>query len=174
VYAAALRASQHGSPRRRGGGTSASRAPSQRPRDPIAANRRNTCELGISSMSENSCTTRDARLDSVFDEAPKARRGVAERAFRHQKKFCVHLRGGLVGGVSGAREGADSRESAPSDSQTRALGSILQELDEAPRRSSSRRFPPARGRSNAATDTAVRRDRLAKERSFWVRDRASP
>jgi hypothetical protein len=41
-------------------------------------------------MSENSCTTLDARLDSVFDDAPKALRGVAERIFR-RKKNCAYI-----------------------------------------------------------------------------------
>jgi hypothetical protein len=53
-------------------------------------NRKNHCELGITSMSENSCTTHRARLDSVCDDAPKALRGVGERIFR-RKKNCAYI-----------------------------------------------------------------------------------
>jgi hypothetical protein len=53
-------------------------------------NRKSPCELGITSMSENSCTTHDARLDSVCDDAPKALLGVAERNFQRKKK-CAYI-----------------------------------------------------------------------------------
>jgi hypothetical protein len=77
----------------------------------------------------------------------RQRRGEASPSalFTAKKKFCVHLRGGLVGGALGARGGARLARIGSSDSQTRVLGSILQALDEARRRSSQRRFPPAQG-----------------------------
>ena len=77
-------------------------------------------------MSENSCTTRDARLDSVFDNAPNAWRGVAGHDFR-RKKNSAHI---FAEGRSEAhRERAEEREegeSALCDSPMRVPGSILQ------------------------------------------------
>jgi hypothetical protein len=53
-------------------------------------NRKNHCGLGITSMSENSCTVQRARLDSVCDDAPKALRAVAGRDF-HRKKNSAYI-----------------------------------------------------------------------------------
>jgi hypothetical protein len=126
VYAAASSASQHGSRRRRDGGISTLRAPPLRPDDPIATNRKSACELGISAMSKNSCTTRNARLDSVCDDARAALRGVAERDFRRKKNSAYISVEGRFEAHRERAEERESRESALSDSQTRVLGSILQ------------------------------------------------
>jgi hypothetical protein len=99
-------------------------------------NRKNHCELGITSMPEYSCTRRDGRLDSVFDDAPEAPRGVAERNFRSEKKSAYIFPEGAFEANPTCATTPKPRESVPADSQTRALGSILQALDEAPRRSS--------------------------------------
>jgi hypothetical protein len=53
-----------------------------------ASNSRNLCEMGISSMSENACTTPADRLDSVFGGAADASRDIATADFRH-KKICA-------------------------------------------------------------------------------------
>src|SRR5258708_34023551 len=117
-------------------------------------------------MSENSCTTHDARLDSVCDDAPKALRGLAERNF-HREKKCEYI--SPEGCFDAHPECASDRkrpESVPADSQNRLRGSVWQALDEAQRRSSSRRFSPTEGRPSAAADAAARRDRCVKrERS---------
>jgi hypothetical protein len=101
-------------------------------------NRKNHCELGITSMPEYSCTRRDGRLDSVFDDAPEAPHGVAERNFRGEKKSAyIFPEGAFEANPAWARK-RKARESVPADSQTRVRGSILQALDEARRRSSPR------------------------------------
>jgi hypothetical protein len=137
VYAAASSAPQHGPPPRRDRHAPTSRATTRLRRDPVATNRKSLCELGITSMSENSCTTHDARLDSVCDDAPEALRGLAERNFRREKN-CEYI---SPEGCSDAhRERASDRkrpESVPADSQNRARGSVWQALDEAQRRSST-------------------------------------
>jgi hypothetical protein len=124
VYAAASSALQHGLPRRHRRIVSTLRASSHRPRDSMATNRRSACELGISSMSENSCTARDARLDSVCDDAREALRGVAERDFRRKKNSAYISAEGRFEAHQERAEERESRESGLSDSQTRVLGSI--------------------------------------------------
>jgi hypothetical protein len=53
-----------------------------------ASDSRNLCEMGISSMSENACTTPADRLDSVFGDAADASHDIAAADFC-RKKICA-------------------------------------------------------------------------------------
>jgi hypothetical protein len=77
-------------------------------------------------MSENSCTIRDGRLDNVFDDAPEARRGAAERDFRRKKNSAYICAEGRSEAHRERVEEREACESALSDSPTRVPGSILQ------------------------------------------------
>jgi hypothetical protein len=50
-----------------------------------AVDSRNHCEMGISSMSENSCTTRDDPLDSACAGTAERSREVESPSFRRKK-----------------------------------------------------------------------------------------
>jgi len=52
-----------------------------------AIDSRNHCEMGISSMSENACTTRVDRLDSVCGDAADAAHDIAAPDFRRKKNL---------------------------------------------------------------------------------------
>jgi hypothetical protein len=126
VYAAAASALQHGSPRRHDRARARDAAASHRLRDAIATNRTSACELGISPMSENSCTGHAARLDSVCDDARETLSSVAEHDFRRKKKSAYISAEGCSEAHRERAEERESRESALCDSQTRVLGAILQ------------------------------------------------
>jgi hypothetical protein len=131
--------------------------------------------LGISPMSKNPCTTRNARLDSVYDDAPAALHGGAERNFRGKKNSAYISAQACSKAHRERAEEPESRESILFTSQTPALGSIWQALDAAQRRSSSRRFRSPRGAANAVTDAAARREgRAPGAIAAHVRGRASP
>jgi hypothetical protein len=51
---------------------------------------KNHCEMGISSMSENACTTPVARLDSILSVAASAARDFAAPDFRGEK-ICAQI-----------------------------------------------------------------------------------
>jgi hypothetical protein len=101
-------------------------------------------------MSQNACTTQEAWLDSVFDDAPEALRGVAARNFRGKKKSANIFPEGVFEASQTHARKPNARESVLVDSQTRVLGSSLQALDEGRRRSSPRRFPSAEVVAEAA------------------------
>jgi hypothetical protein len=69
---------------------------------------KNHCEMGISSMSEYSCTTRAGVLDSVFSDAAEASRGTAHARFRRQKFLCATQSNERNRSVSGTRIEAKS------------------------------------------------------------------
>jgi len=50
-----------------------------------AIDSRNPCEMGISSMSENACTTLIDLLDSICSDAADASHDIAARDFRREK-----------------------------------------------------------------------------------------
>jgi hypothetical protein len=87
VYRRAPAASRHRAATRRDGvgPRIISRERARRARS--AVDSRNTCEMGISSMSENSCTTTAGRLDRVCGDAAEASRDIATPDFRRKKKF---------------------------------------------------------------------------------------
>jgi hypothetical protein len=77
-------------------------------------------------MSENSCTTPHARLDSLRRDAAKALRGARAHAFGGKKISAYISPKSDFDGTRGRVDERESRESAPTDSQTRVLGSIWQ------------------------------------------------
>jgi hypothetical protein len=126
VYGTPSSASQHGSLRRPDRGIATLRAASRRLHDPTATNRERACELGISSMSEKSYTSRDARLDSVCEDAREALRGVGEQDFRRKKNSAYISAEACSEAHRERAAGRESRESVLSDSRSRVLRSILQ------------------------------------------------
>jgi hypothetical protein len=56
----------------------------------FAMDSRNHCEMGISSMSENSCTTSVDPLDSVYGDASEASHDIATCDFRREKILCAN------------------------------------------------------------------------------------
>lgn len=172
MYAAAASASQHGLPRHHDRARDRDAAASHRLRDAIATNRRSACELGISSMSQNSCTGHDAPLDSVCEQTL---RGVAERDSRRKKNLRTSLRkpasrrigsarrsGNRANRLSAIRKhGCSDRSGKPLDEARRRLHRTDSRLREVLR-------TPRRTRPRAAIGVRSGSERAA------VRDRASP
>jgi hypothetical protein len=82
--------------------------------------------MGISSMSEFSCTTPIDRLDSVYGDATGASRDIAVPDFRGEKNCEQTGRASDFGGYSARAGERNARESVFTDSPRRQFGALWQ------------------------------------------------
>jgi hypothetical protein len=139
-----------------------------------AANSKNHCEMGISSMSENACTTPAARLDSIRSDAA---RDFAAPDFRG-KKICAQIGRrsdfGRYQACASKRKARESVSPIREDDRSEHAGKPVDSVGAAVDRTDSRPRQRARTVARGAFDRVFRRSTRARRARKAVRGRASP
>jgi hypothetical protein len=139
---------------------------------------KNHCEMGISSMSDYSCTTQVGALDSICSDAAEPSRDISPARFRLEKFLCATWSNERIRRVSDTRiEAKSARIGVCRFGETTVWNTLTSRLTPS-KGCRSHRFPTIGGpreRSREARATAFRDLRRARaSRDERVRDRASP
>jgi hypothetical protein len=142
-----------------------------------AADSKNHCEMGISSMSENACTTPTARLDSIYSDAANAARDFAAPDFRGEN-ICEQVGRrsdfGRYRACASKRKACESVSPIREDDRSEHAGKPVDSVGAAP----IAPIPDLRKRmrtvARGAFDRVFRRSPRARRARKAVRGRASP